>query len=82
MRLLTDELGLGGAVDYKDEDAGVALDRLCPDGVDVQFDNVGGPIMDAVFSRLRDFGLMVLCGMISGYNEDRGLPDGRISGEF
>jgi NADPH-dependent curcumin reductase CurA len=40
---LTGELGLDGAVDYKNEDVGAALDRLCPNGIDVDFENVGGP---------------------------------------
>ena len=67
---LVDELGFDGAIDYKSEDVGHALDRLCPDGVDVSFENVGGPIMNAVFSRLNKDGRMALCGMISGYNDE------------
>ncbi len=67
---LTGELGFDGAIDYKAEDVGAALDRLCSDGIDVDFENVGGPIMDAVFSRMNDFGRMALCGMISTYNDD------------
>ena len=39
---LVEELGLDGAVDYKSEDVGAALDRLCPNGIDVNFENVGG----------------------------------------
>ena len=67
---LTGELGFDGAIDYRAEDVGAALDRLCPDGIDVDFENVGGSIMDAVFSRMNDFGRMALCGMISTYNDD------------
>jgi NADPH-dependent curcumin reductase CurA len=67
---LTGELGFDGAIDYKAEDVGAALDRLCPNGIDVDFENVGGPIMDAVFSRMNDFGRMALCGMISTYNTE------------
>ena len=69
-RWLVDELGFDGAIDYKSEDVGHALDRLCPDGVDVSFENVGGPIMNAVFSRLNKDGRMALCGMISGYYDE------------
>ncbi|MGH6683270.1 MAG: NADP-dependent oxidoreductase, partial [Pseudolabrys sp.] len=43
---LTGELGFDGAIDYKAEDVGAALDRLCPAGIDVNFENVGGAIMD------------------------------------
>jgi hypothetical protein len=71
---LTGELGFDGAIDYKGEDVGAALDRLCPNGIDVDFENVGGAIMDAVFSRMNDFGRMALCGMISTYNNDGPVP--------
>jgi hypothetical protein len=72
---LTGGLGFDGAVDYKAEDVGAALDRLCPNGIDVNFENVGGDIMDAVVSRMNNFGRMPLCGMISTYN-DSGRPAG------
>ncbi|MDF8335665.1 NADP-dependent oxidoreductase [Novosphingobium sp. HBC54] len=69
-RWLVDDLGFDAAIDYKNEDVGEALDRHCPDGIDMNFENVGGPIMDAVFSRLRRNGRMALCGLITGYNSD------------
>jgi NADPH-dependent curcumin reductase CurA len=72
---LTGELGFDGAIDYKSEDVGAALDRLCPNGIDVNFENVGGEIMDAVVSRMNNFGRMPLCGMISTYN-DKDRPTG------
>lgn len=68
---LTGELGFDGAIDYKSEDVGAALDRLCPNGVDVNFENVGGEIMDQVFSRMNLNGRMALCGLISTYNDTR-----------
>jgi NADPH-dependent curcumin reductase CurA len=64
------DLGFDGAIDYKSEDVGAALDRLCPDGIDVNFENVGGDIMNAVVSRMNNFGRMPLCGMISTYNDN------------
>jgi NADPH-dependent curcumin reductase len=70
---LTNQLGFDGAIDYRNEDVPEALARLCPDGVDVSFENVGGPIMNAVFERLNRGGRMALCGMISGYNDDAPL---------
>lgn len=69
-RWLTNELGFDGAIDYKNEDVGAGLDRLCPDGIDLDFENVGGAIMEAVYMRLNTFGRMALCGMISGYEKD------------
>ena len=65
---LTDELGFDAAIDYKGEDVGAALDRLAPDGVEMNFENVGGDIMNAVFNRLKVHGRMAVCGMISAYN--------------
>ncbi|MGF7125086.1 NADP-dependent oxidoreductase [Rhodococcus sp. BE178] len=67
---LVDELGFDGAIDYKNEDVGSALDRLCPSGIDMSFENVGGAIMNDVFSRLNTHGRMALCGLISGYNDE------------
>jgi len=67
-RFITEDLGFDAAIDYKAEDVGEALDRLAPDGVDINFEQVGGPIMSAVVSRMKLFGRMPLCGMISGYN--------------
>jgi NADPH-dependent curcumin reductase CurA len=66
---LTHELGFDGAIDYKSENVGAALDNLCPHGVDANFENVGGPIMDAVYSRLNNFARMAVCGLISTYND-------------
>ena len=71
---ITQQLGFDGAIDYKREDVGAALDRLCPKGIDVDFENVGGPIMEAVFNRLNLFGRMALCGMISQYNQEGPMP--------
>ena len=67
---LVDELGFDGVIDYKAEDVGAALDRLCPDGIDMSFENVGGEIMDATFSRLRTHGRIAVCGLISAYNKE------------
>jgi NADPH-dependent curcumin reductase CurA len=74
-RWLVDDLGFDGAIDYKSQDVGAELDRLCPDGIDVNFENVGGAIMDAVISRMNNFGRVALCGLISTYN-DEGPPQG------
>ncbi len=52
----------------QNEDVGEALDRLCPHGIDVYFDNVGGEVMLAAYDRMADFGRIVVCGMASEYN--------------
>ncbi|MBZ6377331.1 NADP-dependent oxidoreductase [Pacificimonas flava] len=66
---ITDDLGFDHAIDYKAEDVGEALDRLAPEGIDIDFENVGGPIMAAVLERMKTFGRIPLCGLISQYNE-------------
>ncbi len=71
---LTGECGFDGAIDYKNEDVGAALDRLCPGGIDVNYENVGGATMDAVMSRMNNFSRMALCGMISTYNQEGPVP--------
>jgi len=73
-RWLTDELGFDGAIDYRNDDVPASLDRLCPDGVDIQFENVGGDIMDAIYNRLNLNGRLSLCGMISRYNDEGVMP--------
>jgi NADPH-dependent curcumin reductase CurA len=67
--LLTERLGFDAAVDYKAADWHDQLVAATPDGIDVDFENVGGEIMDAVFGRLNLRGRVALCGLISGYNE-------------
>jgi NADPH-dependent curcumin reductase CurA len=66
---LTGELGLDGAVDYRAGDVGKALRALCPKGIDVFFDNVGGPVLDVVLGQLALRGRIVLCGGIAHYND-------------
>jgi len=68
-RWITEDLGFDAAIDYKSEDVGAALDKHCPNGIDVNFENVGGPIMDAVLARMNNFSRMPLCGLISTYND-------------
>jgi NADPH-dependent curcumin reductase CurA len=50
--LLTDEFGLDGAIDYKADDVERRIKELCPDGVNVYFDNVGGSILEAALANL------------------------------
>ncbi len=63
-----EELGFDACIDRMAEAVGEGLDRLCPDGIDVYFDNVGGEVMLAAYERMRDFGRIVVCGMASEYN--------------
>jgi NADPH-dependent curcumin reductase CurA len=67
--LLTERLGFDAAVDYRASDWHEQLVAATPDGIDVDFENVGGEIMDAVFARLNLRSRVALCGLISGYND-------------
>jgi NADPH-dependent curcumin reductase CurA len=76
-RLLTEELGFDAAIDYRSEDVADRLKALCPKGIDVFFDNVGGEILDAALARLAMNGRVVLCGAISRYGDDQPAPGPR-----
>ena len=65
------ELGYDAAIDYKAEsDLRAAVKKACPKGVDVYFDNVGGPISDAVIVNLNLRARVPICGQISQYNRE------------
>jgi len=68
---VTDTLGFDAAVDHRG-DLDAQLDAACPEGVDVYWENVGGAVQAAVFPRFRDFGRMVMCGMVAQYNTASG----------
>ncbi|MFA9518168.1 NADP-dependent oxidoreductase [Halopenitus sp. H-Gu1] len=73
---LTEDLGFDAAINYKaTDDYGAALAEAAPDGVDVYFDNVGGPITDAVFTKLNLDARVAVCGQIAHYN-DEDMPTG------
>ena len=63
-----DELGFDAVVDYKAGNLDAALKEAAPKGVDIYFDNVGGPILDALLARMRLFSRIVVCGTISDYD--------------
>lgn len=65
------ELGFDACLDHRG-DLNAQLDAACPEGIDVYWENVGGHVQEAVFPRLRDFGRMVMCGMIAQYNQAPG----------
>ncbi len=71
---LTDKAHFDAAIDYKSEDVGARLSELCPDGIDLFFDNVGGDVLDEVLARIARGARIVLCGAISRYNAEELLP--------
>ena len=72
---LLDECKLDGAIDYKNESVHDRLAELCPDGIDVFYDNVGGDALQAAIDHMAKYGRIVLCGQIASYNDDE-LPEG------
>ncbi|MEM1434212.1 MAG: NADP-dependent oxidoreductase [Pseudomonadota bacterium] len=71
---LTDKLGFDAAINYKTADVGAELTRLCPKGIDVYFDNVGGEILDLCLARIANNARVVICGGISRYNATGPIP--------
>ena len=61
------EAGVDAAINHRTEDVGQRLKELCPDGIDIYFDNAGGPLLDLALDRLKGSGRVVLCGATSQY---------------
>lgn len=80
--LLTDRLGFDAAIDHRASNWHEQLAAATSDGIDVDFENVGGPIMEAVFARLNLRARVVLCGLISGYNDSVPPPGPRSFGNL
>lgn len=76
--LLKNEFGYDAGINYRKSESLVRdVKNLCPDGIDVDFENVGGDIFEAVLWNMRDFGRIALCGMISSYNDAEPQPGPR-----
>jgi NADPH-dependent curcumin reductase CurA len=66
-RAVVEDFGFDSCIDYKRGDVTAALKEHCPKRIDVYFDCVGGPILDAVLGRLAQNARVALCGVISSY---------------
>lgn len=66
---VVEQFGFDACVDYKAPDFQAQLAAAVPQGIDVYFDNVAGPILDAVLPLMNNFGRIPLCGLVSQYNE-------------
>ena len=67
-RFVIETLGAEACVDYRAEEVEAELKRLCPDGVSLFFDNVGGAVLDAVLMNMALFSRIAVCGQIALYN--------------
>ncbi len=72
--LIQSEFGFDGAINYKTQNVETALAALCPEGVNVYFDNVGGPILDAVLPNMALYGRVAVCGLITNYIATEPVP--------
>src|SRR2546423_11364151 len=65
---VVNELGFDACIDYKAGNLLADLRKHCPNGVDVDFENVGGPILDTTLRVMNLSSRIVLCGLIADYN--------------
>ena len=73
-RWIKDELGFDAAINYKTEPLLLRLREHCPDGIDIDFENVGGKVLDTILGLINIRARIVLCGLISQYNATRPVP--------
>lgn len=71
---LTGTLGLDAAIDHRGDDVEGAMAAAAPNGIDVYFDNVGGPLLDAALPNMANYGRIAICGLIAGYAEQQAGP--------
>ncbi len=66
---IVNDLGFDGSINYKTDDIAAKLADLAPAGVDIYFENTGGPIQNHVFERMNAHGRIIVCGMIADYGK-------------
>lgn len=76
--MLTTELGFDAAFNYRtSESLSKSILKVCPKGIDVNFENVGGEIFEAALRNMRNYGRIALCGMVANYNDAQAEPGPR-----
>ena len=71
----TDKFQFDHCLNHKSSEFSEELKQVCPEGIDVYFENVGGKVLDSVLPLLNDFARIPVCGIISAYNSTE-LPSG------
>lgn len=67
---VVNDLRFDACVSHRDPNLDTALDRSCPRGIDLYFDNTGGPVTDAVYRRLSRDARIALCGLVAEYGAE------------
>ena len=74
-KVALEQVGYHAVVNYRDAaNLEQAIRAACPQGVDVYYDNVGGPTLDAMLNNMKTFGRIICCGMVSSYNRPDDPP--------
>lgn len=73
LEFIVQELGFDAGTNYKRESTSEALKRLCPEGIDIYYENVGGEMLDAALAAMKQNGRVVVCGMVKALNTVRFL---------
>ena len=76
-RFLREKLGFDATVNHRTDDLKAHLKVACPQGIDVYFDNVGGPLLETVLRQMNVAGRIVCCGVVSQYDTDTPAPGPR-----
>ena len=74
-RAVVGELGFDACLDYRAPDLAARLRQAAPDGIDIYFENVGGPVREAVWPLLNIGARVPVCGLVSSYNGPSGASD-------
>ncbi|KUL85601.1 hypothetical protein ZTR_08012 [Talaromyces verruculosus] len=69
LEFILKDLGFDAGFNYKKESPAQALQRLAPEGLDIYYDNVGGDHLEASLNAMKDYGRVIVCGLIAGYNQ-------------
>lgn len=72
-RYVTGTLGFDACIDYKAPDFERQLAAACPDGIDIDFENVGGAVLGAILPRMNECGRVIVCGLVAEYGR-AGVP--------
>jgi len=71
---IVNQLGFDAAINYKSDDLDAQLAKYAPEGIDLYFENTGGPIQHLIFDRMNAHGRVMVCGLIADYGRQVASP--------